>query len=169
MDTWLIVVSWCAATSSGTLFRMRLSSERQARASRPSHMSIEPTTRSEMASWMTIPPVSRGKRRKRIPQSSMLRPMLESLASRCSKDPWDKSLWQVSQEERCRCCQHKHCSQAGQIVPGIEQSSASQQSSFMTSPFQKVCCSSDRWSCPSPAQSIAHVRSASILLPLSCK
>jgi hypothetical protein len=43
------------------------------------------------------------------------------------------SLWQVSQEELYRCCQQKHCSQAGQIVPGIEQSGASQQSSFMIS------------------------------------
>jgi hypothetical protein len=45
------------------------------------------------------------------------------------------SLWQVSQEEARRCLQQRHCKQAGQVVPGIEQSVISQLSS-MISPFQ---------------------------------
>src|SRR2546425_4361759 len=70
---------------------------------------------------MTIPSESRGKRRKRRPQSSTLKPMLTSRASRSSKDGSYKSLWQVSQEELRRCCQQKHRPQSGQIVPGREQ------------------------------------------------
>jgi len=38
---------------------------------------------------MIVPYESWGTRRKRIPQSRIQRPMLTSLPSRFSKDPWD--------------------------------------------------------------------------------
>ena len=126
-------------------------------ASAPSHISNKPTTRNKMASSMVVPYESWGTRRKRIPHRRMQRPMLTSLPRRCSKDPWVKSFWQVSQEEACRCFQQRHCRQAGHLVPGIEQFGASQLSSTI-SPFQKICCFSNQSYYAYPTQSIAQVK-----------
>ena len=114
----------------------------QARASIPSQIRSEPTTSIATASSITIPYMSWGMRRKRIPQSRMQRPMITSPLDRSSKGSRDISFWHASQEEARRCRQHKHCKQAGHTVPGIEQSTISQLSS-MISPFQKICCISN--------------------------
>jgi len=114
----------------------------QARASIPSHISSEPTTSIATASSITIPYMSWGMRRKRIPQSTMQSPMLSSPLNRRSKRSLDMSFWHASQEEARRCLQQRHCRQAGHVVPGIEQSTISQLSS-MIRPFQKIRCISN--------------------------
>lgn len=50
-------------------------------------------------------------------------------------------LWQFSQEDLYRCCQQRHCSHAGQIVPGIEQPISSQQHSSMIQTFLEALAS----------------------------
>jgi hypothetical protein len=122
--------------------------DHQARASMPSQISSEPTTSIATASSITIPYMSCGMRRKRIPQRRMQRPMITSPLDRRSKRSLDMSFWHVSQEEARRCRQHKHCKQAGHTVPGIEQSSISQLSS-MIRPFQKIRCFSNKLCCSS--------------------
>ena len=114
----------------------------QARASIPSQISNAPTTSIATASSITIPYMSWGMRRKRIPQSRMQSPMLSSPLNRSSKRSLDMSFWHASQDEARRCRQHKHCRQAGHVVPGIEQSTISQLSSMIL-PFQKICCISN--------------------------
>ena len=118
--------------------------DRQARASIPSHISSEPTTSIATASSITIPYMSWGMRRKRIPQSRMQSPMLSSPLNRSSKRSLDMSFWHTSQEEARRCRQQRHCRQAGHVVPGIEHSNISQLSSMIL-PFPKICCILNQW------------------------
>ena len=114
-------------------------SEYQACASIPSQISSEPTTSIATASSITIPYMSWGMRRKRIPQSRIQSPMLSSPLNRSSKRSLAMSFWHASQEEVRRCRQHKHCRQAGHVVPGIVHSNISQLSSMIL-PFQKIRC-----------------------------
>ena len=129
--------------------------DHQARASIPSHISSEPTTSIATASSITIPYMSWGMRRKRIPQRRIQRPMLSSPLNRSSKRSLDMSFWHASQEEARRCRQHKHCRQAGHVVPGIEHSNISQLSSMIL-PFQKIRCILNSRCCSYPVQSIAY-------------
>ena len=147
---------WCVY-----LIRLNSCPERQWRPSMPSQTTNAPTIRNEMASSMPNPYESWGTRRKRIPISRMQIPMLTSLLSRCSKESWVMSFWQVSQEEARRCRQQRHCRQAGHTVPGIEQSNTSQLSSTIF-PFQKISCFSNQWCCSYSCAKYSTLKSAAI-------